>query len=314
MLIFRFDPEVSIPVSEFGSRFRIGPLVAPRGSGRVQVLHLGPNGLIGRHEAASRQLVAAVAGSGWVSGDDRKRRRLTTGYAALWDRGESHEAGTESGLTLVCVEGEFKVEAHTVTADIVVVDHDPAWFDWFARVRDHVWPAVRHIAIRIDHVGSTSVPDLPAKPAIDMDIVVPSESEVRPVVESLARIGYRWQGDLGVEGRQAFAMPEDLDLPLHHLYLVVENNKAHIDHWLLGDILRSEPEAGAATAISSGATSRSPEVTWTCTWPPRLGSLPNCSPKDAESAACRRRSTGSPSSMLATLPDRCPRWGREAPS
>jgi GrpB-like predicted nucleotidyltransferase (UPF0157 family) len=243
MLICRFDPEVSMPVSEFGSRFRIGPLLAAAGSVRVQVLHLGPDGLIGRHEAASRQLVAAVAGSGWVGGADGERRPLRTGYAAVWDQGELHEAGTESGMTLLCVEGDFTLEAARVTQEIVVADHDPAWSDWFEQVRDYVWPAVEHVAIRVDHVGSTSVPDLPAKPVIDLDVVVASDSDIPPAITGLAGIGYRWRGDLGVEGRQAFAGPDDIELPRHNLYLVVNDNKAHIDHWLLRDVLRSEPEA-----------------------------------------------------------------------
>ena len=207
------------------------------------MLHLGPDGLIGRHEAAARQLVAAVAGSGWVSGADDERRPLRTGYAAVWDQGELHEAGTESGMTLLCVEGDFKLDAHRVTQEIVVADHNPAWSDWFEQVRDHVRPAVKHVAVQIDHVGSTSVPGLPAKPVIDLDIVVASESDVSPAIEGLARIGYRWRGDLGVEGRQAFATPDGVDLPRHHLYLVVKDNKAHIDHWLFREVLQSDPEA-----------------------------------------------------------------------
>jgi GrpB-like predicted nucleotidyltransferase (UPF0157 family) len=243
VLIFRFDPEVSVPVSQHGSSFRIGSLVALGGSVRVQVLHLGADGLIGRHEAASQQLVAAVAGSGWVSGGDGERRGLRTGYAALWDDGESHETGTESGMTLVCVEGDFTVEATRVTQDIVVVEHDPAWAGWFEHLYDLVWPAVEQVAIRIDHVGSTSVEGLAAKPVIDMDVVVASESEIQPAIDGLGKIGYRWRGDLGVEGRQAFSASKDRGLPRHHLYLVVENNKAHIDHWLLRDTLRADPEA-----------------------------------------------------------------------
>ncbi|MGI0151671.1 MAG: GrpB family protein, partial [Thermoplasmata archaeon] len=92
-------------------------------------------------------------------------------------------------------------------------------------------------------IGSTSVEDLAAKPVIDMDIVVASEADIGPAIESLGRIGYRWRGDLGVEGREAFTAPEGLDLPRHHLYLVVEDNNAHIDHWLLRDILRTDPDA-----------------------------------------------------------------------
>jgi GrpB-like predicted nucleotidyltransferase (UPF0157 family) len=138
---------------------------------------------------------------------------------------------------------------------LVVVDYDPAWPQWFEAVHDRVWPAVCDLAVRIDHVGSTSVPGLAAKPIVDMDIVVATEDLVPLAIERLAGVGYTWIGDLGVEGRQAFratdAGPDaDFDdargpddLPQHHLYLVVEDNKAHLDHWLLRDLLRTDADA-----------------------------------------------------------------------
>ena len=243
MRIFRFDDEVSVPVDAFGSRFRIGPLADAGGPARVQVIHLPPGGLVGRHPAVGAQLFAVVAGAGWVSGGDGRRREVGPGTAAVWEPGEEHEAGSDGGLTAVCVEGAVEVTARAVTTEIVVADYDPAWPAWFEAVRAHVWPAVSDLAVRIDHVGSTSVPGLAAKPVIDMDIVVAADDAVRPVVARLAGIGYRWRGDLGIEGRQAFAPARDADMPPHHLYLVVEDSRAHRDHYLLRDLLRSDPEA-----------------------------------------------------------------------
>ncbi|MBW3631367.1 MAG: GrpB family protein, partial [Gemmatimonadetes bacterium] len=101
----------------------------------------------------------------------------------------------------------------------------------------------KDLALRIDHVGSTSVPELAAKPIIDMDVVVASGELVAPVIERLAGIGYRWRGDLGVEGRQAFEAPDGGGSPPHHLYLVVEHDRAHLDHVLLRDLLRQDADA-----------------------------------------------------------------------
>jgi GrpB-like predicted nucleotidyltransferase (UPF0157 family) len=111
-----------------------------------------------------------------------------------------------------------------------------------------VWPVIDDIALRIDHVGSTAVPGLAAKPIIDMDIVVAAEEGVRRVIDRLAGSGYRWCGDLGVRGREVFKPTRDEGLPAHHLYLVVENNRAHSDHWLLRDVLREDGEARARYA------------------------------------------------------------------
>ncbi len=241
--IFRFDPEVSIPIDRFGSDFRIGRLTGDDTQGRVQILHLARGGLVGRHRAGLPQLFAVVTGSGWVSGGDGPRRQIKTGQAAVWEPDEEHDVGSNDGLMAVCVEGSFEMRAVAVTEEIVVVDYDPRWPEWFERTRTYVWPAVKELALRIDHVGSTSVPGLAAKPIIDMDIVVADVSRVRRVIDALRALRYRWVGDLGVEGREAFEASGQVDLPPHHLYLVVECSKAHLDHVLLRDLLRADPEA-----------------------------------------------------------------------
>lgn len=246
MHIYRFDEEVSIPIDQFGSNFRVGPLTGHHATGRLQVMHLPPNGLIGRHVTAVQQLFAVITGEGVATGEDEQPRHLGPGYAAVWDPGENHDVRTEQGLTAICFEGTFDMWAVARTMDIVVADYDPAWAEWFQTLHDLIWPAVSDVAIRIDHVGSTSVPGLAAKPIIDMDIVVATEEQVRPTIERLARIGYRRRGNLGIPGREAFARPATEDgRPPHNLYVVVENNMAHQDHWRLRDLLREDAEARA---------------------------------------------------------------------
>jgi GrpB-like predicted nucleotidyltransferase (UPF0157 family)/quercetin dioxygenase-like cupin family protein len=235
--IFRFEEDVSIPVSAFGSEFRIAPLTADDSRVRVQVMHIPPEGRIGRHAAVSRQMLAVVEGVGVVSGFDGAPREIRPTYAALWEPGEEHEARSRDGMTAISIEGEFEVWAMPVTSEIVVADYDPQWAVWFATVSNYVWPAVEDIAVRIDHVGSTSVPGMAAKPLIDMDIVVSKPEDLGQVVQRLAEIGYRRRGDLGVVGREAFSTPPEKHLPPHNLYAVVENNKAHMDHLLLRDLL-----------------------------------------------------------------------------
>ena len=243
MEIVRFDEEVSTPVTAFGSRFSIGPLIGDDSVARVEVIRMPPGGSIGRHPASASQLFAVVVGSVWVSGADGVGRTIEPGYGALWAAGEDHEAHSPSGATAVCIEGHLDVWALAVTGDIEVIDYDPQWPQWFEALCEKVWPAVSDVAVRIDHVGSTAVPGLAAKPIIDMDIVVAERGDVRAVIERLAGIGYRWRGDLGVEGRESFKPPADTSLPRHHLYVVVENNRAHLDHWLLRDLLRHDETA-----------------------------------------------------------------------
>jgi GrpB-like predicted nucleotidyltransferase (UPF0157 family) len=120
---------------------------------------------------------------------------------------------------------------------IVVIDADPEWPSQFQSIAAYLAPFVDPLVVRIEHVGSTAVPGLAAKPIIDIDVVVANEGQVPSVLRQIESAGYRWVGDLDVAGREAFEAPDSLSFPGHHLYLVVENNRAHADHWLLRDAL-----------------------------------------------------------------------------
>ena len=72
----------------------------------VSRIVLDPGGRIGRHAAASAQLLVVVAGSGLVSGSDGAERRVESGAAVLWDTGEEHETRTETGLAAIVVEAD----------------------------------------------------------------------------------------------------------------------------------------------------------------------------------------------------------------
>lgn len=293
MEIIRFDEDVSIEVTAHGSRFGIGPLTGDDTHGRVQMLHLPPDGLIGRHRTHGRQLLAVVQGEGWVSGEDGDRRSIRSGWGVIFEPGESHEAGSEAGLVAVCIEGDFERWAIRVTQDIVVADYDTRWPAWFDEIAAHVWLAVRDVAIRVDHVGSTSVPGLAAKPIIDMDIVVGSDDATALVIERLGAIGYRWRGDLGVTGRQAFSVPADPVLPSHHLYLVVESTDRTSTTSSCAICCEPTPTPARGTRASSDATPRPQIETWTCTSRTRPSSSPSSSVVREPSEASPKSSTGS---------------------
>lgn len=125
---------------------------------------------------------------------------------------------------------------------LVVVDPDPEWPQQFQEIKAYLLSFLGASALRIEHVGSTSVPGLAAKPIVDIDVVVAGDSQVSEVLPQIESAGYRWMGDLDVEGREAFEAETTPPLPVHHLYLVVENNRAHTDHWLLRDALIDNPE------------------------------------------------------------------------
>lgn len=120
---------------------------------------------------------------------------------------------------------------------IQVVDYDAGWPSQFESLRQRIQPAVDGIATAIEHVGSTSVPGLAAKPIIDIDVVVSAKEDVPRAIEALGTLGYRHRGDLGVEGREAFQHPAG-DLA-HHLYLCYEGSLGLRNHLAVRDFLRA---------------------------------------------------------------------------
>lgn len=127
---------------------------------------------------------------------------------------------------------------------IAVVDYDPAWPARFAAIRDGVWPVVADIVVAIEHVGSTSVPGLAAKPVIDLDVVVRSSADVPTAIERLATLGYVHLGDLGVAGREAFRPPAGSSA--HNLYVCPPDSTGLANHLTLRDHLRNHPELASA--------------------------------------------------------------------
>ena len=122
----------------------------------------------------------------------------------------------------------------------MIVEYDPAWPATFEEIRKRLAPAVAEVGALVEHVGSTAVPGLAAKPIIDVDVVVPDVADIARVTSRLVMMGYVPEGELGIAGREAFEPPSED--PYHHLYVVVEGSQPHRDHIDLRDYLRLHPD------------------------------------------------------------------------
>ena len=126
---------------------------------------------------------------------------------------------------------------------VIVEKYDAAWSQDFRQIEQELKEALGDLALRIEHVGSTSVKGLSAKPIIDLDIVIPDYSRFDAVVAALETIGYIHEGDLGIPGREAFKYSEKEHLRRHHLYVCTETSEELKRHLAFRDYLRSHPEA-----------------------------------------------------------------------
>ena len=127
-----------------------------------------------------------------------------------------------------------------MTEPIVIADYDPHWPEHFEVLRSRIAPVLGPLAAAIDHVGSTAIPGLAAKPIIDIDVLLYSTADLPGAITRLATLGYQHKGDLGVPGREAFRPPPN-DLP-HHLYVCAPPCREYTRHITFRDHLRTHPE------------------------------------------------------------------------
>ncbi|SDY47972.1 GrpB family protein [Lachnobacterium bovis] len=128
------------------------------------------------------------------------------------------------------------------TKHVVVLPYDEKWKQDFIDIKKELSQALGGLAISIEHVGSTSVKGLAAKPIIDIDVVVKKE-RINNVILALKSIGYIHEGNLGIPGREAFAYEGKEYLQQHHLYVCPEDSLELKRHLAFRDYLRVHPEA-----------------------------------------------------------------------
>ncbi len=123
---------------------------------------------------------------------------------------------------------------------VIVVDYDPIWPRVFEELRAPLVAALGDLVVAVEHIGSTAVPGLAAKPVIDLDLVVPSAADIPAAITRLADLGYIHRGDLGIFGREAFRSPSQK--PKHHLYACPLDSDELRRHRSFRDYLLTHPE------------------------------------------------------------------------
>ena len=129
---------------------------------------------------------------------------------------------------------------------VVIVDYDPAWPARYEDLRARVSPVLAELAVAIDHVGSTAVPGLAAKPTIDLVVRLRSAADLPVAIGRLAGLGYAHEGDFGIKGREAFATPPGYATHDHHLYVCLPDWPGYDDQIAFRDHLRANPDAAGA--------------------------------------------------------------------
>ncbi len=128
---------------------------------------------------------------------------------------------------------------------VEVVAYDPSWPALFAREAQQLQATLGARALAIEHVGSTSVAGLAAKPVVDILLGVADLSLDAREAAALARLGYENLGEAGVPGRLYFRKRGDHSFNVHLAHVGGELWEGNL---LLRDFLRAHPAEAVAYA------------------------------------------------------------------
>ena len=101
---------------------------------------------------------------------------------------------------------------------VEVVPHDPRWRDAFEAEAKHVAAALGENVVAIHHIGSTAIPNIYAKPVVDLLVEVRDIAEVDGRSSAMESIGYEVMGEYGITGRRYFRKDNQEGIRTHHVH------------------------------------------------------------------------------------------------
>jgi GrpB-like predicted nucleotidyltransferase (UPF0157 family) len=135
----------------------------------------------------------------------------------------------------------------TPASSVDLVPHDPSWAALANAEGDRLCQTLGGILITVHHIGSTAIPDIHAKPILDLMPVVVSIEQLEDYQEVIASIGYDWRGEFGLPGRRYCTRNDPATgrrLVNAHCY---QQGSSEIDrHLAFRDYLRDHPDLARA--------------------------------------------------------------------
>jgi GrpB-like predicted nucleotidyltransferase (UPF0157 family) len=128
---------------------------------------------------------------------------------------------------------------------MLIQEYQSSWKIDFNHIKKTIHETLGDIGIGIEHVGSTSINNMAAKPIIDIDIIYKKSFSFENVKGGLEKLGYYHNGDQGIKGREAFKRINTrnkhlvLDVIAHHLYVCDTDSEELQRHLLFRDYLKN---------------------------------------------------------------------------
>ncbi|WP_051964676.1 GrpB family protein [Deinococcus misasensis] len=126
---------------------------------------------------------------------------------------------------------------------VEIVEYDPEWHNEYQHLAQQLHQVLQGLVLSIEHVGSTSVVGLAAKPVVDIDVILSSRLKLPEVIRRLTALGYVHVGNQQVPGREVFKQER---VKKHHLYVCSVDTPNLHNHLIFRDYLRAHPEEAQA--------------------------------------------------------------------
>ncbi len=131
---------------------------------------------------------------------------------------------------------------------MLICKYKKRWIEDFSKISKVISDILTPLQVSIEHIGSTSIPKLAAKPIIDIDIIFDKNVEFAEIKSRLENIGYFHNGNQGIEGREVFKRAKlfnhnVLDEIFHHLYVCQIESVELQNHICFRDYLVANADA-----------------------------------------------------------------------
>jgi phosphinothricin acetyltransferase len=124
---------------------------------------------------------------------------------------------------------------------IEVVPHDPRWAELFRHEAASLRALMPAEIVAIHHIGSTAIPPIPAKPIVDLLVVVRDIERINDYDELMLQHGYLPRGELGIPGRRFFIKGDEVHRT-HHLHMFQADHPRIEHHLAFRDYMLAHPE------------------------------------------------------------------------
>jgi GrpB-like predicted nucleotidyltransferase (UPF0157 family) len=126
---------------------------------------------------------------------------------------------------------------------VEVVPYNPSWRSTFAAESQQIALAFGENIVAIHHIGSTSIPNIYAKPIIDFLVEVKNITKVDEQSSAMEALGYEVMGEFGIPGRRYFRKNNEIGTRTHHVHTFEINSPDIIRHLAFRDYMIAHPEA-----------------------------------------------------------------------